>query len=117
MLAAGKAIDPFWAIFSIHNSKETRELLEGYRIGDLLPIDQDETFKEVASNSNGLELLFANEPSRDPSLIVHSARPCNAESAVENLNTFITPNDKFYVRNHLPVPKIDAETFKLEVEG
>ncbi|KAJ3305639.1 hypothetical protein HDV03_001284 [Kappamyces sp. JEL0829] len=115
MLAAGKAIDPFWAIFSIHSSPETRELLETYRIGDLVPLDQDETAKD--QKSTGLELLFANEPTRDPSLIVHSARPCNAEAAMESLETYITPNDKFYVRNHLPVPKIDIETFRLELEG
>ena len=116
LLAAGKAIDPFWAIFSIHSTKETRELLEDYRIGELMPIEQDDT-ATTSSQNTGLELLFANEPTRDPSLIVHSTRPCNAEASMESLKTYITPNEKFYVRNHLPVPKIDERTFKLEIEG
>lgn len=115
LLAAGKAIDPFWSIFSIHASKETRELLESYRIGDLVPIDQDETARDI--KSTGLELLFANEPARDPSLIVHSSRPCNAESDIDSLKPFITANEKFYVRNHLPVPMIEEDSFKLEIEG
>ena len=115
MLAAGKAIDPFWQIFSIHSTAETKELLETYRIGDLLPIDQDNTAKDVVST--GLELLFANEPTRDPSLTVHSSRPCNAEASMNSLSTYITPNEKFYVRNHLPVPKIDIDHFKVEIEG
>jgi Oxidoreductase molybdopterin binding domain len=31
--------------------------------------------------------------------------------------TLITPNELFFVRNHLPVPKLDEEHFRLEVEG
>src|ERR687889_2595396 len=29
----------------------------------------------------------------------------------------VTPNDRFYVRNHGPTPKIDAESWTLRVEG
>ena len=114
LLAAGRAIDPFWNVFTIHYTPETRELLETYRIGDLVPAELDDPQQD---QSTGLELLFDNEPERDASLRVHSARPCNAESAMDSLETFITPNEKFYVRNHLQVPKIDPEEFKLEIEG
>ncbi len=36
MLAAGGAIDPFWAMYAQHNTAEVRQMLEGYRIGDLV---------------------------------------------------------------------------------
>ncbi len=29
--------------------------------------------------------------------------------------TFLTPTDLFYVRNHLPVPVIDPEAYQLEI--
>ena len=29
----------------------------------------------------------------------------------------ITPNELFYVRNHLPVPKLDEQSFRLEIDG
>jgi len=29
----------------------------------------------------------------------------------------ITPNDIFFVRNHLPVPDIDENTYELEITG
>ncbi len=29
----------------------------------------------------------------------------------------VTPNDRFYVRNHGPTPKIDAASWTLRVEG
>ena len=36
MLAAGGAIDPFWAMYAQHQTAEVRKLLETYRIGDLV---------------------------------------------------------------------------------
>ncbi len=51
-------------------------------------------------------------------LIVHSATPHNAEPALEHLvASWITPVEHFYVRSHAPVPKIDAGSFQLSVEG
>ena len=40
MLAAGKAIDPFWRVYQQHeNSKLPRQLLAGMRIGSLDPTE------------------------------------------------------------------------------
>jgi len=36
MLAAGGAIDPFWAMYAQHKTAEVRKILETYRIGDLV---------------------------------------------------------------------------------
>eukprot|EP00842_Homolaphlyctis_polyrhiza_P002854 jgi/Hompol1/356/HPOL_003107-RA len=118
LLAAGQAIDPFWAVFSIHGTPETRELLETYRIGDLLPRKEDPTADAAAAGAtSGIEKLFANEPERHDSLRVLSARPCNAEAAPDSLLSFVTPNDRFFVRNHLPVPVVDPATYRLQLEG
>ncbi|KAI8836105.1 Oxidoreductase, molybdopterin-binding domain-containing protein [Chytridium lagenaria] len=117
LLAAGQSIDPFWNIFSIHQSDSTRELLEQYRIGDLVPLNEDTSaVSDAEATVLALAKLFENDPKRHSSLIVRSARPCNAESPAEALSTFTTPNDVFYVRNHLPVPKIDPEEFCLEID-
>lgn len=41
-----------------------------------------------------------------------------AETPKELLvGSLVTPNDLFYVRNHLPVPHIKPEEYKLKVEG
>ncbi|KAJ3193166.1 hypothetical protein HK101_005321 [Irineochytrium annulatum] len=118
LLAAGRSIDPFWAIFSIHQSESTAELLEQYRIGDLIPMADDPSSNDGADDpSNALAALFSNEPERHPSLIVHASKPCNAESPPEALTqSFTTPNELFYVRNHLPVPKIDEKEFRLKID-
>ena len=54
----------------------------------------------------------------DSGMIVHGRNPHNAEPQLSELvKSWITPNDLFYVRSHAPVPKIDAGSFRLSVEG
>ncbi len=90
---------------------------------------------------------FGSDPSRHPALIVRAAKPFNAETPAELItgsmlrrrvcasrdavlprrvvvvcqrrpaDSFVTPNDLFYVRNHLPVPVVDAKGYALTVEG
>jgi len=51
-------------------------------------------------------------------LIVRSARPLNAEPALENLvESWTTPVESFYVRNHGTIPQIDAAAFRFSIEG
>src|SRR4051812_10336389 len=51
-------------------------------------------------------------------LIVRSQEPYNAEPPLASLVADpITPVKHFYVRNHGPIPKIDAESYKLRIEG
>ncbi|VDN84740.1 unnamed protein product [Brugia pahangi] len=61
---------------------------------------------------------YQNDPIRHPALIIKSEKPFNAETPVELImDNFYTPNDLFYVRNHMPVPLIDATKHKLTIEG
>ncbi|XP_017474375.1 PREDICTED: probable sulfite oxidase, mitochondrial [Rhagoletis zephyria] len=108
MLGAGSAIDPFWAIYQQHNNKEILTLLELYRIGNLSPED------EVSTNDMGSP--WANEPKRHPILKPASIRPFNAEPPLKLLGEhFFTPNEFFYIRNHLPVPILDIKDYELEI--
>ncbi|XP_037936806.1 sulfite oxidase, mitochondrial [Teleopsis dalmanni] len=109
MLGAGSAIDPFWAIYQQHNNREILTLLEGYRIGNISAED------EVGTED--MNSTWANEPKRHPLLKPASERPFNAEPQISILaDHFYTPNEFFYVRNHLPVPVIDPEIYELEIE-
>ncbi|MDA1049383.1 MAG: molybdopterin-dependent oxidoreductase [Planctomycetota bacterium] len=57
-------------------------------------------------------------PDPKTGLIVHTLVPHNAEPPLGSLvQSWITPNELFYVRSHAPVPKVDADTFRLSVEG
>lgn len=58
------------------------------------------------------------DPARSPFFIINNSRPFNAEPPRQLLLDagFITPNELYYVRNHLPVPTVDPETYRLHVE-
>src|SRR5262249_41711803 len=52
-----------------------------------------------------------------PSLIVREKDPENLEFPFASLDSFLTPNKLFYVRNHFALPKLDADTWRLRVVG
>ncbi|MBI4475786.1 MAG: sulfite oxidase [Acidobacteria bacterium] len=49
--------------------------------------------------------------------LVRSARPQDLETPVALLDSWITPNDLFYVRSHLYTPSIDLESWTLSIDG
>jgi len=107
MLAAGKSIEPFWALYGVHNKDEVRMLLSEYFIGKLKnppPLKENEMDP------------YKNDPERHPGLLVNTQKPFNAESPPELLlDSAITPTELFYKRHHLPVPVIDPTTYRLEI--
>lgn len=50
-------------------------------------------------------------------LIVRSAKPEDLETPAQLLNSWITPNDLFYVRHHMYAPDVKAESWSLKVDG
>jgi DMSO/TMAO reductase YedYZ molybdopterin-dependent catalytic subunit len=52
-----------------------------------------------------------------PGLIVREREPENLEYDFSSLNSFLTPNEAFYIRDHFPRPVIDAASWRLKIEG
>ncbi|KAG2383711.1 hypothetical protein C9374_004382 [Naegleria lovaniensis] len=118
MLAAGKSIEPFWNIYRQHHTKEVYEILEQYKIGELDPKDVQKLNELKAAQENAND-IYANDPkNRNPVLQVNMDKPFNAETPPSILvDKFITPNEVFFIRNHLPVPTLHADTYVLEILG
>ncbi|RWS31355.1 putative sulfite oxidase-like protein, partial [Leptotrombidium deliense] len=111
LMAAGGAVDPFWELYAVHKNPQVLDILEKYRIGNL----KEEDSKRVAAQSND---PYSTDPKRHPALQPRSDKPYNAEPPVEILvKNFYTPNELFFVRNHLPVPQVDVDEYELEIEG
>ncbi|GLC42769.1 hypothetical protein PLESTM_001377800 [Pleodorina starrii] len=104
MLAAGGSVEPFWALYQQHRKAEVLQILEPYRIGTL-----EGGAADAAAAAAAAVDPYASDPARHPSLVARSERPYNASP--------ITPNELFFVRNHLPVPHVDAASYRLKVEG
>lgn len=110
--AAGGPVEPFWNIFTIHKEKTVYDILEQFVIGQVDPqdlVDGQIPMGEVTDP-------FQSDPARDPKLHKLTERPCNAETPSESLAEFLTPNDLFYVRNHMWVPSTEASEHKLTIE-
>ncbi|KAK6829731.1 hypothetical protein PG987_010315 [Apiospora arundinis] len=105
--AAGGSIEPYWDIFSIHKQPYVRELLDQYCVGKVHPDD----LENGRPRMNDIEDPFVADPVRDPRLLQLTSKPCNAETVGQDLaENFLTPNDVFYVRNHMWVPVIEDKT-------
>lgn len=110
MWGAGGSLEPFWEKFPIHYKNEVFELLEEYRIGNL---KIDENKKKPVENKID---FYINEPQRSSQLKVLTQKPFNAESPKEiSAENLVTPSEFHFIRNHMPVPKIDPKSFKLSI--
>lgn len=98
------------------------EILEKLRIGSVDPKDlellkQQQVAFEFWLLSNTLFQKtidendpFSTDPTRHPALLVNSQKPFNAETPPSLLlDNFRTPNDLFFIRNHMPVPKVKIQ--------
>lgn len=114
LLAAGQALEPFWSLYAVHQSDEVREILSEYRIGRLDDASiAARNAQQAAGDSND---PYAKDPARHPLLHPNTRKPFNAEPPPSLLaDEFITPNELFFVRNHLPVPVVDPQTYALEL--
>lgn len=112
MLAAGSAVDGYWQVFAQHNTTEVWDMLEEYRIGNVAVADRTSALRASKEGP------YAKDPIRSPILKVNTSEPFNAETPPVLLTQeYITPNDLFFVRNHLPVPDCDPSLYVLEVVG
>ena len=50
-------------------------------------------------------------------MVLHNDRPEDLEMPNAYFDQWITPNDKFFVRQHLPRPEVKADAFRLAVNG
>jgi DMSO/TMAO reductase YedYZ molybdopterin-dependent catalytic subunit len=56
-------------------------------------------------------------PAAVPGMTIRETEPQNFEPDFAGLDSFLTPNDRFYVRNHFAGPQLDAKSWRLKVEG
>jgi len=58
-------------------------------------------------------LVFAGKRS----MLVHNDFPEDLEAPAETLDSFLTPVERFFVRQHLPRPRVDVGQWRLSVGG
>src|SRR3982751_6296908 len=61
--------------------------------------------------------LLGADLGASPGLVMREREPLNLESDFSSLSSLVTQNDKFYVRSHFRVPELDANSWRLRVNG
>lgn len=107
MLAAGKAVDPYWKLYPQH-LPHFNTILQPLKIGKLT--DYNPNKYDIFEN------IYLNEPIRNGNLKYHNVTPCNAETIFDNNLDYITSNDDFYIRNHHPVPVINGDYLDYKID-
>eukprot|EP00510_Aplanochytrium_minuta_P005229 CAMPEP_0184024506 /NCGR_PEP_ID=MMETSP0954-20121128/12133_1 /TAXON_ID=627963 /ORGANISM="Aplanochytrium sp, Strain PBS07" /LENGTH=504 /DNA_ID=CAMNT_0026307867 /DNA_START=126 /DNA_END=1640 /DNA_ORIENTATION=+ len=100
--AAGSDVEPFWNVWAYHySSPKLKGFLEKTRIGSLSDYDSSD---EAEAHDP-----YEDEPLRKESLhTIFERKPFNTETLPSVLNeSYLTPVDALYIRNHAPVPEIE----------
>src|SRR5215468_8099482 len=50
-------------------------------------------------------------------LITRQKEPTNLETPFDQVDSFLTPTELFYIRSHFPTPKLDLASYRLHVDG
>src|SRR5262245_13935049 len=50
-------------------------------------------------------------------LIIRQKEPVNLEFPFDQLDSFLTPTELFYIRSHFPAPRLDLASYRLHVGG
>src|SRR5271155_3799774 len=50
-------------------------------------------------------------------LIIRQKEPCNLETPFDQVDSFLTPTELFYIRSHFPAPNLDLASYQLRIDG
>jgi DMSO/TMAO reductase YedYZ molybdopterin-dependent catalytic subunit len=50
-------------------------------------------------------------------LIIRQKEPKNLETPFDQIDSFLTPTELFYIRSHFPAPRLDLSSYRLRIDG
>lgn len=56
-------------------------------------------------------------PPSPAGLIIRQKEPLNLEMAFDELDSFLTPTERFYIRSHFPAPRLELAAYRLHIDG
>ena len=83
------------------------------------PVRGDEILEDGRSPSADMERGLSC-PIRNPlhsALIIRQKEPTNLETPLDQVDSYLTPTELFYIRSHFPAPKLALASYQLLVDG
>jgi DMSO/TMAO reductase YedYZ molybdopterin-dependent catalytic subunit len=50
-------------------------------------------------------------------LIIRQKEPTNLETPLDQVDSYLTPTELFYIRSHFPAPKLELSSYQLRIDG
>src|SRR5258706_351680 len=50
-------------------------------------------------------------------LIIREKEPTNLEAPFDQVDSYLTPTELFYIRSHFPPPRLDVASYRLRIDG
>src|SRR6202140_5224958 len=72
--------------------------------------------EDTQKHYTGGEIKKTRQPS-SMGLIIRQKEPTNLETPFDQLDSFLTPTELFYIRSHFPAPKLDLASYQLRIDG
>jgi len=72
--------------------------------------------KDTQKHYSGGEIKKARQ-SASIGLIIRQKEPSNLETPFDQLDSFLTPTELFYIRSHFPAPTLDLASYQLRIDG
>jgi DMSO/TMAO reductase YedYZ molybdopterin-dependent catalytic subunit len=54
---------------------------------------------------------------RAAGLIIRQKEPTNLETPLDQVDSYLTPTELFYIRSHFPAPRVEIDSYRLRVDG
>src|SRR5258705_10108522 len=72
--------------------------------------------KDTKKHYTGGEIKKARQ-SASIGLIIRQKEPSNLETPFDQVDSFLTPTELFYIRSHFPAPTLDLASYQLRIDG
>ena len=56
-------------------------------------------------------------PFSSAGLIIRQKEPKNLEAPFDQIDSYLTPTELFYIRSHFPAPRLDPTSYQLRIDG
>src|SRR3954467_15753949 len=61
--------------------------------------------------------MAATDQSSSAGLIIRQKEPINLETPFDQVDSYLTPTELFYIRSHFPAPKLKLASYRLRIDG
>jgi DMSO/TMAO reductase YedYZ molybdopterin-dependent catalytic subunit len=61
--------------------------------------------------------MATTHQSASAGLIIRQKEPTNLETPFDQVDSYLTPTELFYIRSHFPAPKVDLASYRLRIDG